>query len=203
MRALLFVLGFVCIAACREAEVQRRAARDPRHVPAQPEVASSDTAGCGAAVTSIDVRTCESAEFRRTDRGLSALEDSLTSTLDSVSARQLAVSSGQWRVYRRDECGVLRSVYAGGTMGPIAVLGCLVDLTNARTSFLRNAYSAQLNSRDVGTRNDRKGGIPFRTRRSFTPGARVGTPRAATAPIYLMGSPLQRSRALRDALYPV
>src|ERR1700741_815926 len=137
--------GVICVAlGCRKPEVQHPSDRDARRARPPGDTVPTDSAACGWAVTSIEIRTCETAELHGANRRLSALEDSLRTTLDSVSVNLLTRSSRQWNAYRRGECEDLKSVYAGGTMGPIAELVCFVDLTNARVEFLHSAYSAQL-----------------------------------------------------------
>lgn len=138
--AILIGLWTIGLGACNKGD---GSLRETGRVTQVPDSAPTDTA-CSEAETTVEIRTCESASLRSSDARLVALEDRLRMALDTTSGRLLADSRTQWLLYRQRECGVFDSVYAGGTMAPIAVLGCLRDLTDARIMFLSRAYSAQL-----------------------------------------------------------
>jgi uncharacterized protein YecT (DUF1311 family) len=103
-----------------------------------------DTILCAHARTTIAMRECASAELARSDRMLKALEDTLLANIDPGAATALRGATSQWQRYRTLECTVIDSVYSGGTMASIGVLGCRLELADTRRKYLQSVYSGQL-----------------------------------------------------------
>jgi uncharacterized protein YecT (DUF1311 family) len=98
---------------------------------------------CSESQTSVAMRQCLSAEVKNADRALGALLDSLKSEIGDSAVASLNAASQHWSTYRKAECNAVLRSFDGGTMGPVAELGCLLDLANERRARLLALYSGQ------------------------------------------------------------
>jgi hypothetical protein len=90
-----------------------------------------DTPGMREALT-LDLRAAEA--------DLAALVDSIHAYLGDASAAVLLSAGDLWEEYRRVECESLRAVFEPGTLGPVAQLTCLVEVTDDRRRLLGGQY---------------------------------------------------------------
>ena len=71
---------------------------------------------------------------------LAALVDSIQVYLGDPSTAMLRSAGSLWEEYRRAECESLRAVFDPGTLGPVAQLACLVEVTDDRRRLLDGQY---------------------------------------------------------------
>jgi uncharacterized protein YecT (DUF1311 family) len=96
---------------------------------------------CDSAQTTARLDECFSRQLRLQTAALKQLEDSLAARLDSASASKLRTASTAWLVYRDAQCEAVATRNEGGTLAPVALLGCKRRLIEERMTFLRDAYS--------------------------------------------------------------
>lgn len=96
---------------------------------------------CDSAQNTAQMDECFSRQLRLQTAALKQLEDSLTAKLDSVSAKKLRAASRVWIRYRDAQCEAVAIRNEGGTLAPVALVGCKRRLTEERMVFLREAYS--------------------------------------------------------------
>lgn len=99
------------------------------------EQAPITTGVCHEAQDTYAMRECLSG-------ALAAADSSLRIAVDSLRFRSnnaLLVDSAQsaWLEFRRLACAVEGSQYEGGTLAPVAILNCMVTVTNMRDAAVR------------------------------------------------------------------
>lgn len=104
--------------------------------PAPPQPVAS----CEDAQTTLDMRICLSEELTRAEARLSAVTDSIQAELPENIDERLSRAGSEWRAYAEAECEAAALPYEGGTMVPLVVLGCRLDLANQRLTMLRSLY---------------------------------------------------------------
>ena len=117
--ALCILVGSCMLAGCDRAEED-----------------SDEPAGtCESAVTNQDLHECFAFAARMADSVLLVVVDS---THRGVPDSVLADSAQQaWLAYRRAQCRSEAAYVEGGTMQPIAMLGCMTRMAEERTEELR------------------------------------------------------------------
>lgn len=109
---------------------------------------------CKDAVTTLDISECESRLFDSTKRNYLAYVRAIGALLrlaepGAVSEKDLPPNAGAafdatealWIKYRDSECESGGNIYWGGTMRPVAILGCEVMLTQQHIHDLQKIYT--------------------------------------------------------------
>jgi uncharacterized protein YecT (DUF1311 family) len=104
-------------------------------------LAAQDSApiSCDRAVTTMDMRRCASRALEQAKRDLSRYIEEAR----RLAANRALLDSAQaaWERFREMTCRAAGSQREGGTMKPVVVLNCLLDLTRRR---LREVYDDYL-----------------------------------------------------------
>jgi uncharacterized protein YecT (DUF1311 family) len=110
---------------------------------------------CANAMSTHDLRFCGAAELEAADKALNA---AYQKALASIKAREdepppydnkgyeaaLRTAQRAWVAYRDADCNtVVPFAWTNGTGGPVAVLGCLINHTKARTKDLEDTFIEQ------------------------------------------------------------
>jgi|SRR5690348_13099082 len=104
----------------------------------------SRSMACDSAATTIDMRRCASQTLEQAKHDLSRyLQEARRAT-----AKRALLDSAQtaWEHYREITCRAAGAEYEGGTMKPLVVLNCLLDLTRRR---LHEVYDHYLRTSDT------------------------------------------------------
>ena len=99
---------------------------------------------CDSAMTTIDMRRCDSRDLESAQRDLQRYLQEARRV--AANRAQLDSSQVAWLRYRDVACRAAASEYEGGTMQPLVVLGCLTDLTRDR---IRQLYNGHLRTSDT------------------------------------------------------
>ncbi len=97
-----------------------------------------------SAATTIDMRRCASQALEKAKRDLNRyLQEARR-----LTAKRALLDSAQtaWERYREITCRAAGDEYEGGTMKPLVVLNCLLDLTRRR---LHDVYDHHLRTSDT------------------------------------------------------
>ncbi len=119
--------------------------------PARAADEAADNVDCAKAVSTVDLNTCAEREFDAADKALNetykkiladlALPDTENAAGNLKWADALKVSQRAWVAFRDADCGKLIVFEAGGgTATTGAILGCMTELTQARTKSLKERY---------------------------------------------------------------
>jgi uncharacterized protein YecT (DUF1311 family) len=106
----------------------------PSGLAAQDSLAMS----CDSAMTTIDMSRCASRALEQAKRDLNRyLQEARR-----LAASRALLDSAQtaWERYREITCRAAGREYEGGTMKPVVVLNCLLDLTRRRLHELYDNY---------------------------------------------------------------
>jgi uncharacterized protein YecT (DUF1311 family) len=129
-RLVLVVAAVVVLAGAGSALALSGSSKSPS--------ARSDYASCiKKARTTVAAEACISAEIKR----LTGLLNSAYKTLlanPGVSKTALAAAESRWLSFRAADCKFAGTLNAGGSLQPIDVGTCTVDLTSTRLLELRN-----------------------------------------------------------------
>ncbi len=85
---------------------------------------------CDSALTTVDMRRCASQALEQAKRDLNRyLQEARR-----LTAKRALLDSAQtaWERYREITCRAAGDEHQGGTMKPLVVLNCLLDLTRGR-----------------------------------------------------------------------
>jgi uncharacterized protein YecT (DUF1311 family) len=82
-------------------------------------------------------RECQSAEMRRMDGSLNTLYKSLYSKSDAAHRKLLKDSERAWLAFRKAECAFETNDTAGGTLGPVILNDCYMEITYHRIEVLK------------------------------------------------------------------
>jgi uncharacterized protein YecT (DUF1311 family) len=107
---------------------------------------------CNQAKSTVEINFCVDKDYQAADK---ALNEAYATTLKSVRSRDMeapydaksfetALKNAQraWVAYRDADCKELvPQEWAGGTGTTAAVLGCMIDKSNARIKELKDRYS--------------------------------------------------------------
>ena len=98
----------------------------------------SGTMPCDSAKTTLDMRRCASQALEEGKRDL----DKYLKEARRVASKSALLDSAQaaWERYRDIACRAAGSEYEGGTIKPVVVLNCLLDLTRKRVHELYDDY---------------------------------------------------------------
>jgi uncharacterized protein YecT (DUF1311 family) len=120
-------------------------------------VCSADAAqfqpNCQDPQSNLEMKMCASRELTAAegelkiafDNALKAAEEQYVSVRSEPGIErmpnmpeELRKAQRAWEAFREANCGYQNLVYYGGSMAPLAVTGCLRDMTKARTKELRD-----------------------------------------------------------------
>ena len=89
------------------------------------------------AISTVDMRDCNSTEFARVDRLLNQRYQQLMATLSPADRNRLRVSERRWLATRNNRCNAEVAEEDGGTLGLIMFDGCALTELRRRTLWLR------------------------------------------------------------------
>lgn len=115
---------------------------------------AEDKIDCANAFTTVDLNACAEKEFDSADKALNAVYKEIMTDLTGPDpgneennkkwADALKVSQRAWIAFRDADCEKLRVFEAGGgTATTGEILGCLTELTEARTKSLKERYEVK------------------------------------------------------------
>ncbi len=115
---------------------------------------AADEIDCANAVTTVDLNACAEKEFDSADKDLNAAYKEIMADLTAPDpgneennkrwAEALKVSQRAWVAFRDADCQKLTVFEAGGgTATTGEILGCLTEMTQARTKSLRARYEVK------------------------------------------------------------
>jgi uncharacterized protein YecT (DUF1311 family) len=111
----------------------------------QLSVTAGDTdslpAHCDAAGTTVAIEKCLQTKLATTNRQLLVVERSVHDRLQAGAQAAFDSAAAQWRRYRDDECRATYAEYRDGTIAPVVMLACEIDLATQRRRGLRPLYS--------------------------------------------------------------
>ena len=93
---------------------------------------------CEDAQTQADMNICFGNEYKKADAALNKTYQQLVAMLDDEEKVQLKNVENAWLKYRDANCEFVGDQYKGGSMRPMIVAICLADVTNNRTTELKN-----------------------------------------------------------------
>lgn len=96
---------------------------------------------CDTAMTTLSMQQCLGAQVAVADSGLQRLEDSIAHSLPALAIQKLRTASRLWFRYRDAQCVAVASRNRGGTIAPLAVVGCKITADEEREAFLRRVYA--------------------------------------------------------------
>jgi len=86
--------------------------------------------------TTFDMQHCAAHDLRVADAQMSARYTALRAKLAPAARQKLLVEQRKWLAERDRGCIAKGNRYRGGTMAPVVVAQCWVDVTRARTRAL-------------------------------------------------------------------
>lgn len=93
---------------------------------------------CANAQSQADMNICWGNEYKKADTVLNQVYRKLAAMLDDEPKAQLKEAQLAWINYRDKNCEFVADVYKGGSLRPTVFAMCLLDVTNNRTTELRN-----------------------------------------------------------------
>lgn len=93
---------------------------------------------CEDATTQADMNICWGNEYKKADAALNKTYEALAAMLDEEEKTQLRTAENAWLKYRNTNCEFVADQYKGGSIRPMIAAICLADVTNNRTSELKN-----------------------------------------------------------------
>ena len=99
---------------------------------------------CDDAQSQADMNICWGNEYKKADAALNKTYQQLAAKLDDDEKSQLKNAENAWLKYRDANCEFVADQYKGGSIRPMIAAICLADVTNNRTTELKN----QIKDRD-------------------------------------------------------
>ena len=93
---------------------------------------------CEDAQTQADMNICWGNEYKKADASLNKTYQQLAAMLDDEQKAQLKTAETAWLKYRDTNCEFVADQYKGGSIRPMIAAICLADVTNNRTTELKN-----------------------------------------------------------------
>lgn len=93
---------------------------------------------CEDAMTQADMNICWGNEYKKADAALNKTYQELAAMLDEEEKGQLKTAETAWLKYRDTNCDFVADQYKGGSIRPMIAAICLADVTNNRTTELKN-----------------------------------------------------------------
>jgi len=101
-------------------------------------VSGQKTKPCADASTQADMNICWGNEYKKADARLNQTYQQLATMLDDDEKAQLKTAENAWLKYRDTNCEFVADQYKGGSIRPMIAAICLADVTNNRTTELKN-----------------------------------------------------------------
>lgn len=96
---------------------------------------------CAKAQSQAEMNICWGNEYKKADAALNQVYRKLAGMLDEEPKAQLKEAQLAWLNYRDKNCEFVADVYKGGSLRPTVLAMCLFDVTNNRTTELRNQFN--------------------------------------------------------------
>jgi uncharacterized protein YecT (DUF1311 family) len=93
---------------------------------------------CEDAQTQTDMNICWGNEYKKADAALNKAYQQLAAKLDTDEKAQLKNAENAWLKYRDANCEFVADQYKGGSIRPMIAAICFADVTNNRTTELKN-----------------------------------------------------------------
>ena len=93
---------------------------------------------CEDAQTQADMNICWGNEYKKADATLNKTYQQLAAMLEDEEKAQLKNAENAWLKYRDANCEFVADQYKGGSIRPMIAAICLADVTNNRTTELKN-----------------------------------------------------------------
>ena len=93
---------------------------------------------CEDAQTQADMNICWGNEYKKADAALNKTYQELAAMLEDEEKAQLKAAENAWLKYRDANCEFVADQYKGGSIRPMIAAICLADVTNNRTTELKN-----------------------------------------------------------------
>jgi len=93
---------------------------------------------CENAMTQTDMNICWGNEYKKADAALNKTYQELAAMLEEEEKAQLKTAETAWLKYRDTNCEFVADQYKGGSIRPMIAAICLADVTNNRTTELKN-----------------------------------------------------------------
>lgn len=93
---------------------------------------------CEDAMSQADMNICWGNEYKKADAALNKTYQELAAMLDEGEKTQLKTAETAWLKYRDTNCEFVADQYKGGSIRPMIAAICLADVTNNRTTELKN-----------------------------------------------------------------
>ena len=93
---------------------------------------------CEDAQSQADMNICWGNEYKKADASLNKTYQQLAGMLDDEQKAQLKTAETAWLKYRDTNCEFVADQYKGGSIRPMIAAICLADVTNSRTTELKN-----------------------------------------------------------------
>ena len=93
---------------------------------------------CEDAQTQAEMNICWGNEYKKADAALNKAYQQLSAMLDDEQKVQLKNAENAWIKYRDANCEFAADQYKGGSIRPMIAAICLADVTNSRTTELKN-----------------------------------------------------------------
>lgn len=99
---------------------------------------------CANVQSQAEMNICWGNEYKKADAELNQVYRKLVGMLDEEQKAQLKEAQLAWISYRDKNCEFVADMYKGGSLRPTVLATCLLDVTDNRTTELRN----QIKERD-------------------------------------------------------
>ena len=96
------------------------------------------TEPCADAQTQADMNICWGNQYKAADAQLNKTYQQLAALLEADEKASLKNAENAWIKYRDANCDFVADQYKGGTIRPMIYAMCLADVTNNRTTELKN-----------------------------------------------------------------
>jgi uncharacterized protein YecT (DUF1311 family) len=92
--------------------------------------------------TTVQIEGCAEHKVVALDKSIDALNAKIFTKLGKAGRTSFVSASGAWVQYRNDTCSAEASIYAGGTIQPVAYANCLVSLDGSHVTDLKATLTA-------------------------------------------------------------
>jgi uncharacterized protein YecT (DUF1311 family) len=101
-------------------------------------VSGQKTKPCATTQTQAEMNICWGNEYKKADAKLNQTYQQLAAMLDDEQKTQLKNAENAWIKYKDADCEFAADQYKGGSIRPMIAAICLADVTNNRTTELKN-----------------------------------------------------------------
>lgn len=98
---------------------------------------------CDDAVSTYDMKLCESKRYEEQDKRLNDYYKKLMAKNDKQGQEKLKIAQRAWIAYRDAECDYAADSMRGGTMESLIAMGCLTGKTQERADELKDYVEFQ------------------------------------------------------------